>query len=179
MGGDPEKGLGPRPVFLYDQPHDNRTDSMGVKKDLPVIGWREWVALNDLKIDPIKAKVDTGARTSCLHAFDLEFFRKAGKEYVRFKVHPKQRSAEKTISCQAKVLEYRRVKSSNGKSERRPVILTQVKLMGQSWPIEVTLTNRDEMGFRMLLGRESIKKRFIVDVSRSYCADRLNKKITQ
>lgn len=146
------------------------------KKTLEVIGWREWLILPDLQINKIKAKVDTGARSASLHAFDLEFYRKAGHEYIRFKVHPEQRNSKKTQECKAKVLEYRRVKSSNGRSERRPVILTKVSLFGQVWPIEVTLTNRDEMGFRMLLGRECIKKRFLVDVSRSYCATKPEKK---
>lgn len=136
---------------------------------LQVIGWREWLVLPDLGIKKIKAKVDTGARSSCLHAYDLAIHRKGGREYIEFRVHPLQRNSKKTQLCHARVVDYRKVTSSNGKSELRPVILTTVQLAGQSWPIEITLTNRDEMGFRMLLGRESIKKRFVVDVAHSYC----------
>jgi hypothetical protein len=138
------------------------------KKNLEVIGWREWVDLPQLHIKDIKAKVDTGARTSSLHAYDLEFFYKGKTEYVRFKVHPVQRNTKKTVRCEAEVLEYRKIRSSNGQVEKRPVILTPIKLMGQTWDIELTLTNRDEMGFRMLLGRESFKKRFLIDVGGSY-----------
>lgn len=138
----------------------------------PVIGWREWLELPELKIKNIKAKIDTGARSSSLHAFDVETYKRLGKEYVKFKVHPTQRSSKPTIICHAKVLEYRKVKSSNGQTELRPVILTPVKLLGKKWPIEVTLTNRDEMGFRMLLGRESIRERFYIDVSNSYFGEK-------
>ena len=99
-------------------------------KDLKIIGWREWIALPDLEIPSIKVKVDTGAKTSALHAFDIETYKRAGSEFVKFTVHPEQRSVKKTIHCQAKILEYRKVKSSNGKSELRPVIQTQVHMLG-------------------------------------------------
>jgi hypothetical protein len=146
------------------------------KKLFETIGWREWVDLPDLHIKEIKVKVDTGARTSSLHAYDLQFFYRGKKEFVRFKVHPVQRSTQKTVRCEAEVLEYRKIKSSNGQTEKRPVIITPVKLMGQSWDIEVTLTNRDEMGFRMLLGRESIRRRFLVDAGGSYYGKKKAKK---
>lgn len=138
------------------------------KKQLQVIGWREWVKLPALNIKEIKAKVDTGARTSSLHAFDMRVFKKGRKSYVNFCVHPEQRSSKSTPELTAEVHEFRKVKSSNGQTELRPVILTQLTLMEQTWDIELTLTNRDEMGFRMLLGRESIRKRFLVDSGRSF-----------
>ncbi len=138
------------------------------EKNLKIIGWREWVSLPELKIDQIKVKVDTGARTSSLHAFDVQFYKRFGQEYVKFKVHPNQHDSKKTISCNAKVLEYRKVKSSNGQSELRPVIETLVELLDEKWPIEITLTNRDEMGFRMLLGRASFKNKFLVNVGKSF-----------
>lgn len=147
-----------------------------MKKELKKIGWREWVSLPDLGIKSIKAKVDTGARTSSLHAFDMKVYTRAGKEYVKFEVHPDQRSSKKTIQCHAKILEYRKVKSSNGQSELRPVILTPAVLLDDEWPIEITLTNRDEMGFRMLLGRESFRNRFLVDAGTSYYGKRPAKK---
>ncbi len=133
-----------------------------------MIGWREWVSLPDLDIETIKVKVDTGAKTSSLHAFDMSFYKRAGKEFIRFSVHPLQKSAKPEVECHAPVKEHRYVRSSNGLLQFRPVIVTTVELMGQSYPIELTLTNRDEMGFRMLLGRSSVRKRFYVDPSRSF-----------
>lgn len=146
------------------------------KKQKGVIGWREMVDIPNLKIKNIKAKVDTGARTSSLHAFDLKIYKKLGEEYVKFNVHPVQRSMKETISCNAKILEYRKVKSSNGISELRPVIVTPIRLLDEEWPIEITLTNRDEMGFRMLLGRESFRDKFYVDAGKSYFGKKKTKK---
>ena len=135
---------------------------------LPTIGWREWVALPELGVPTIKVKVDTGARSSSLHAYDVELFSRSGKEWVRFKVHPVQRKTTPVIEASAPVLEHRSVRSSSGKASMRPVILTTVGLLGVTWPVELTLANRDEMGFRMLLGREAIRRRFLVDAGRSY-----------
>lgn len=137
-------------------------------KDLSVIGWREWVKLSDLGIRRIKVKVDTGARTSSLHVLDLEKFTRDGQEWVRFKVHPFQRTTKKTIKAEAQVLEYRSVRNSGGKASMRPVIITTATLLGESWPVELTLANRDDMGFRMLLGREAIRHQFLVDPGGSY-----------
>ncbi|MBT8479588.1 MAG: ATP-dependent zinc protease [Gemmatimonadetes bacterium] len=136
---------------------------------LPVIGWREWVGLPDFGIERIKAKVDTGARSSSLHAFDLQEFERAGAKWVRFQVHPVQRSRDRTVEVEAEVLEHRSVRSSSGRASLRPVIVTDVRLMGITWPVELTLASRDEMGFRMLLGREAFRRRFLVDAGRSYC----------
>jgi len=135
---------------------------------LPLIGWREWVALPDLGIKSIKAKVDTGARSSSLHAFDLDEFRRNDATWVRFNIHPVQRRNEKIVEAEARVLEYRSVRSSSGKASMRPVILTNIELLGLTWPVELTLANRDEMGFRMLLGREAFRRRFVVDAGNSY-----------
>jgi hypothetical protein len=133
-----------------------------------IIGWREWLELPDLGIRRIKAKIDTGARSSSLHAFDVRPFERDGKQFVRFRVHPLQRDNRKTVEAEAEVLEYRKVKSSNGQTSRRPVILTTVEGLGEVWQIELTLANRDEMGFRMLLGREAVRGRFLVDAGRSF-----------
>ena len=135
---------------------------------MPVVGWREWVALPELGIERIKAKVDTGARSSSLHAFDVKEFVNDGQTYVRFKIHPLQRRSEPTIEASAAVLEYRHVRSSSGKASLRPVIVTAVDVLGKRWPIELTLANRYEMGFRMLLGREAVRGRMLVDAGRSY-----------
>lgn len=138
------------------------------KREKKIIGWREWVVLPELGIDRIKAKIDTGARSSTLHAVDVKISKADGVEVATFKVHPRQRDFHTTIACRAEVLEYREVRSSNGKLEKRPVIVTPLELLGEQWPIELTLTNRDEMGFRMLLGRQSFRRRFLVDAGRSF-----------
>jgi hypothetical protein len=133
-----------------------------------VIGWREWVGLPELGVGKIKVKVDTGARSSSLHAFNLQKFQKDGTLWVRFQICPDQRQNDVSIEAEAPVLEYRSVRSSNGKALIRPVIITEVELLGETWPVEVTLASRDEMGFRMLLGREAIRNKFLVDTGKSY-----------
>jgi len=137
-----------------------------------VIGWREWLALPDLKVGQIKAKIDTGARTSALHADEVEFFRRRRRDYVRFVVLPTQRSSAGAITTTTPLLDQRRVRSSNGQLERRPVIETSIELAGQCWEIELTLTSRDVMGFRMLLGRQAMRGQIMVDPAKSYLAGR-------
>ena len=144
---------------------------------LPVIGWREWVALPDLAIARVKAKVDTGARSSALHAFDLHAVRRRGRELVRFKVHPLQRDTSVTIEAEVEVADYRSVTNSGGVRTLRPVIRTLVELGGARWPIDLTLVGRDEMGFRMLLGREAVRRRCIVDPGRSWLCGRPPRKL--
>ena len=144
--------------------------------DLPVIGWREWVALPDFGIKSIKVKVDTGARSSSLHAFDVHEFRRGGETWVRFQVHPVQRKNHRTVEVEAKVLEHRSVRSSSGKASIRPVIITNVKLLDVTWQVELTLASRDDMGFRMLLGREAFRRRFLVDAGNSYYGGRPKRK---
>ncbi len=136
--------------------------------NLAIIGWRERVALPDLNVVTVKAKIDTGARSSALHAFDIELFKREGLEFVRFKVHPSHRDRKKLILAEAKLLDMREIRNSGGTSESRPVIETTVSAGNQQWPIELTLTNRDVMGFPMLLGRQAIRQRFLVDSSQSY-----------
>ena len=140
----------------------------GRPPELPIIGWREWVELPDLGVRSIKAKVDTGARSSSLHAFDVQQFQVDGETWVEFKIHPVQRKATKEVTARAKILEFRSVRSSSGKVTLRPVIVTSIGLLGVVWPVELTLANRDEMGFRMLLGREAFRRRFLVDAGTSY-----------
>jgi hypothetical protein len=141
-------------------------------KPLPVLGWREWVALPGLGVGAVKAKVDTGARSSAIHAFAIERFQIGKRELVRFQVHPLQRSAAGTVECQAEVLDERHVRPSAGTQERRIVIRTELECAGERWPIELTLASRDQMGFRMLLGREAIRRRFWIDPGRSYLTGR-------
>ena len=135
---------------------------------LSPIGWREYIALPELNIPEIKAKIDTGARSSALHAFAIAEFERDGQTMVRFSVHPYQRDSDRVIVAEAILRDRRSVRSSSGASQLRPVIQTIVELAGQRWAIELTLTNRDEMGFRMLLGREAIRQRFLVDAGNSY-----------
>lgn len=134
------------------------------------LGWREWAGLPDLGVARIKAKLDTGARTSSLHAFDLERFRRRGVEMVRFEIHPRQRSARDAVLVEAPISDERWVRNSGGQRELRPVIETTVVLGERTWPIELTLTRRDQMGFRMLLGRQALRKRALVDPGRSFQA---------
>lgn len=138
--------------------------------DLATIGWREWLALPELGIGAVKAKVDSGARSSALHAFDIEFFQRGDQRMVRFQVHPWQRNTVETVAAEAPLAGERLVRNSGGIETLRPVIVTQLELLGERWPIELTLTARDLMGFRMLLGREGVRRRFLIDAARSYLA---------
>lgn len=132
-----------------------------------VIGWREWLALPELNLARIKAKIDTGARTSALHAFEVEVYENNGLDMVRFLMHPVQDNLDIVQECHARVIDERNVTDSGGHTEKRYVIGTVVKLGQMEWPIEITLTNRDTMKFRMLLGRTAMKD-IIVDPSSSY-----------
>jgi hypothetical protein len=149
---------------------------MVVKRELPHVGWREWVALPALGVPRIKAKIDTGARSSALHAFDIEIVRRGHGAYVRFALHPLQRSAKESVAAEVPLLGERHVKSSNGQVSRRPVIRTTIEILGERREVELTLIARDEMGFRMLLGREAIKDGFLVDPGRSYLGGRPKKR---
>lgn len=133
-----------------------------------VLGWREWVALPDLGIDRIKAKVDTGARTSCLHAFDVRIDDAQGQKVVRFSMHPEQRSLDHVVECVARLKDEREIRDSGGHSEMRYVIETDIKIGPQTHRVEFTLTNRDSMGFRMLIGRTALKDRYLVDPGQSF-----------
>ena len=134
-----------------------------------VVGWREWLSLPTLGIDAIKAKVDTGARTSALHTFDLEVYRDpGGAERVRFKVHPLQRNLDYVVECDAEVIGSRSVRDSGGHEEIRPFVRVPLSLGEHTWDAELSLTNRDNMKFRMLLGRTAMSGRFLVNPRISY-----------
>jgi hypothetical protein len=120
------------------------------------VGWREWLSLPDFGIQRLKAKVDTGARTSAIHAFEVTPFEKNGQPWVRFGLHPNQSETDTVIWCEAEVADKRNVTDSGGHTENRFVIVTRVTLGSKTWPVEVTLTNRDNMLFRMLLGRTAM-----------------------
>ncbi len=133
-----------------------------------IVGWREWVSLPELGIEWLKVKVDTGARTSAIHAFEVEEFFENGVKMVRFSVHPLQKRVDVVQTCIAPVVDERMVSDSGGHREKRYVIKTPVRLGEHEWPIEITLTNRDTMLFRMLLGRTALAGRFVVQSESSY-----------
>ncbi len=134
----------------------------------PIIGWREWLSLPDLGVKTIQAKIDTGARSSAIHAFEIEQFLRGDQGFIRFKMHPVQRETKIIITAEAPILDQRQVRNSGGGAELRWVILTTAQLKDYQWPIELTLTNRAVMGFRMLLGRTAVREHFLVDPGRSY-----------
>ena len=147
------------------------------KKNKLTIGWREWVKMPDLHVESIKAKIDTGAKTSAIHAENIQFIKRKGREYVKFDIYPLQKNKRKKNTATAELFDIRQVRSSNGQMEKRPVIITDIELDGESWPIEMTLTKRDVMGFRMLLGRQAFQGRYLIDVEKSFLAEkRKNKK---
>ena len=136
-----------------------------------IVGWREMIVLPDLiDHEPIKAKIDTGARTSALHATRIRYEQREGKTWVRFIVQPRQRSHRGEAEALAPLLERRAVRSSNGLAQQRPVIQTTVLLGSERWSIELTLTGRDHMGFRMLLGRSALRGHALVNPARSFIA---------
>lgn len=150
-----------KPILSENTNEPNQTS-------LLIAGWREWCALPELGLMHIKAKLDTGARTSVLHAFDIEPFKDKNHHKIKFHIHPLQLRTDVIVTCTADVYDVRWVSDSGGHRERRYVILTPLKLGGQIWPIEITLTNRDTMRFRMLIGRTAIQYRLMVNPARSF-----------
>lgn len=141
---------------------------MGHNNNLPIIGWREWVSLPQLDIPHIKAKIDTGARTSALHAFSVEPFHDKGAPHVHFLIHPWQKDNDTVIETTAPISDQRWVSDSGGHREQRYVIVTDVVVGDACYPIEITLTNRDTMQFRMLLGRTALAGHYLVHSAGSY-----------
>lgn len=139
-----------------------------LKKSATIIGWREWAGLPDLGLFAIKAKVDTGAKTSSLHAFDIKVIKKEGKKpYVHFKVHPLQSDLTLVVTCKAPLVDQRIVSDSGGHKEERYVIRTWLQLGTLKKRVELTLSNRETMKYRMLIGRSALKQ-FYIDPSQSY-----------
>ncbi|WP_159655190.1 ATP-dependent zinc protease family protein [Vibrio atypicus] len=137
-------------------------------KEKLLVGWRETLSLPGLGINEINAKIDTGAKTSCLHAFKVESFKKDEALWVRFWIHPIQHNTDVETVCEAKVVDERVVRDSGGHEESRYVIESLLSIGGKSWPIEITLTNRENMAFRMLLGRTAMHDRIVVDPVESF-----------
>ncbi len=135
---------------------------------LASIGWREWIHLPDLGGAVVKAKIDTGARTSAIHAFEVVEIERFGAPWAEFTIHPEQRSSRYSVRVFAPMVEQREIRSSNGSTELRPVVRTTLELGGERFEIELALAQRDQMGFRLLIGRNAIRQRFLIDPSRSY-----------
>ena len=133
-----------------------------------VVGSEEWVSLGELNIPYVKARVDSGAKTSSLHAVSIQPFQKDNETWVNFDVFPIQNDGKRKISCKALVIDKRVVKSSSGNREHRYVVRTSISLNDKVWDVELTLTNRDSMGYRMLLGREAMMGRIVVDPAESF-----------
>ncbi len=142
-----------------------------------IAGWREWVGLPGASVPWIKAKLDTGARTSSLHAFDIEVVGDGHDERVRFWLRPWQESADDSVQVECPIHDRRTVRSSSGHTEERIVVMLEIAMLGQVFPAEVTLTNRDAMGFRMLIGRQALRRRFVVDPARSFLGGRAPKHV--
>ena len=141
-----------------------------------IIGKEEWCKLPELGLPAIKARIDSGAKTSSLHAFNIHTFEEDGKKYVHFDIHPIQDNRKIIQSCRGLVVDRRDIKSSSGEKEKRHVIKTPITLGDETWDIEVTLTNRDSMGYRMLIGREAMKERVLIDPDASFCLGKVDEK---
>ncbi len=137
------------------------------------LGWRERISLNELGIPSVIAKVDTGAKTCALHTFYIDPFERDDEPWIRFGVHPARNSVKKSIHCEARVTDQRDVWDSGGHKEFRYVIETALTVGSSVYPAEITLTSRDNMRYRMLLGRNALKGRFLVDAAQSYCLKKM------
>lgn len=146
------------------------------KKRKRAAGWREWVSLPSIGVGSIKAKLDTGARTSALHAFNIETYWSNGELWARFFVHPYQENDAKEIACDARIEDIRIVSNPGGRRQRRLVIRTDIRLGDETWPIDLSLTDRDEMGFRLLIGRTAMHGNLIVDPDHSYLLGKRRRK---
>ena len=140
------------------------------KKKAPptLIGWREWVSFPDLGVDRVKAKIDTGAKTSSIHAFRIKTLDRDGALYAEFYLHPVQKKKKPEVFCAAPVVDKRAIRSSNGAVEDRLIIRTMLRMGEREWPIDLSLTNRDAMGFRLLLGRDAFTRRFLINPKASF-----------
>jgi len=154
-----------------DRPQRRQTVARGrsrIGQEIRIAGWREWCALPGLGVHRIKAKLDTGARTSALHAIDIVPVRVSGSPWVKFKLHPEQRSTTLTVACRARVMDLRWIRNPGQRRERRYIIVTPITVGGVQWDIELALTARDEMGFRLLLGRTALRRGILIDPARSF-----------
>lgn len=141
---------------------------MKTLKNKLIISWKEWCSLKELGLPAIKAKIDTGAKTSSLHAFNLEAFHYKGAPFIQFDIHPLQRKKSLIVTCRCPIVDRRYVSDSGGHRELRYVIQAELSLGEKTWPIEITLANRDTMTFRMLLGRKALTPQIVIDPSKTH-----------
>ncbi len=147
---------------------DKKKKTVKKKKERLRIGWREWADLPDFEVKGVNAKIDTGAKSSAIHAFRIRETVIDGVDHVEFYLHPVQRRKKPEVFCRAPVADRRVIRSSNGQEEERYVIETRLRLDGKVWKIDLTLTNRDAMGFRLLIGRDALRRKFLIDPGASY-----------
>ena len=138
------------------------------KAPLQIVGWREWVSFTEFGGPPVRAKVDTGARTSAIHARNIKITRQGGRDIATFDIYPVQRDASIVVHCRAPIVTRRRIRNSGGQVQERLIVRTTIAIGDNSFAIDLSLTRRDQMGYRMLLGRRALKNRFVVDSGRSY-----------
>lgn len=141
-----------------------------------IVGWKEWVSMPDIMLAAVKAKIDSGAATSSLHAFNIKYVTIKGIRHVRYNLHPLQKSKKYSRSCLSVLHDMRLVKSSNGISKKRPVIKTLLNIANFSWEIELNLTNRDTMGMRMLLGREALSGKILINSGHKFLHGKVSSK---
>jgi hypothetical protein len=169
----PEPKL-PKKITSKSEAGIKKIPRVSSKTPKQTLGWREWVAIPELDVKSVKAKVDTGARSSSLHAEDVSYIEKKGKTWVQFVIGGGKRKGKlhrhSDEVCRAPLADERWITSSNGTRQRRAVIRVELNLNGQTWPVDLTLSSRESMGFPMLLGREAVRGRFVVDPARSYLA---------
>ena len=140
-----------------------------------IVGWKEWIELPELGVHGIKAKIDTGAATSSVHAYDIKYVRHNGEMYVKYCLHPIQKSKKISIPCLSKLIDERKVRSSSGQMELRPVVRTILKISNFQWEIDLNLTNRDSMGMRMLIGREALETKALVNPAHKFLLGKKSK----
>ncbi len=138
------------------------------KEPLKIVGWREWVAFPEFGGPSVRAKVDTGARTSAIHARNVKITMREGREIAEFDIYPHQRDSQTVLHCRAPIVARRRIRNSGGDVQDRVIVRTTIRLGEDVFEIDLSLTRRDQMGYRMLLGRRALKKRYVVDSGRSY-----------
>lgn len=141
-----------------------------------IVGWKEWVSLPELALPAIKAKIDTGAATSSIHAYNIVQLTKNGKKFIEYELHPLQKNKKVIIKCLSPLIGHRKVRSSSGKLQTRPVIRTSIKIGEFTWTIDVNLTNRDSMGMRMLIGREALAGRVLVNPTQRFLHGKIGPK---
>ena len=150
-------------------PAKKKTAKKSAKKQpRTVIGWCEWAAFPDLGVENINAKIDTGAKTSAIHAYRIKEVEIDGEPHAEFYLHPEQRRKKPEIFCRTPIIDRRLIRSSNGQEEERFVTQTRLRLGDHLWKIDLTLTNRDAMGFRLLIGRDALSRKFMIDPGASY-----------